>query len=135
MKSITQRAHDVRMTSYRHRCDVMTSHRRRYDVILTSCARWEVTKGSKLLSDSWQVILNPFLTNGFSHRYHLGESTFILRDIRSDSAASHLGYTICLCTIKRMPGLYELNRYMYLHLTASYIDFICNGCSHIGCLR
>ena len=28
--------------------------------------------------------LNPFLKNGFSHYYHLGESTFILRGIRSD---------------------------------------------------
>ena len=28
--------------------------------------------------------LNPYLTNGFSHYYHLGESTFIFRGIRSD---------------------------------------------------
>ena len=27
---------------------------------------------------------NPYLTNGLSHHYHLGVSTFILRDIRSD---------------------------------------------------
>ena len=27
-------AHDVKMTSYLRRCDVMTSHRGRYDVIL-----------------------------------------------------------------------------------------------------
>ena len=37
---LTQRAHDVKMTSYQRRCDVMTSHRRRYDVIMTSCACW-----------------------------------------------------------------------------------------------
>ena len=36
----TQWAHDVRMTSYQRRCDVMTSHRRRSDVILMSCACW-----------------------------------------------------------------------------------------------
>ena len=36
----TQRALDVKMTSYQRRCDVMTSHRRRSDVIFTSCARW-----------------------------------------------------------------------------------------------
>ena len=30
------------------------------------------------------VQFNPYLTNGFSHHYHLGESTFILRDIGSD---------------------------------------------------
>ena len=27
---------------------------------------------------------NPYLTNGFSHRYHLGESTFNFRGVRSD---------------------------------------------------
>ena len=27
--------------------------------------------------------LKPYLTNGFSHRYHLGESTFIFRGVRS----------------------------------------------------
>ena len=37
---VTQRAHDVTITSYQRRCDVMTSHRRRSDVILTSCACW-----------------------------------------------------------------------------------------------
>ena len=36
----SQRAHDVKMTSYQRRCDVMTSHRVRSDVILTSCAFW-----------------------------------------------------------------------------------------------
>ena len=28
--------------------------------------------------------INPYLTNGFSHHYHLGESTVIIRDLRSD---------------------------------------------------
>ena len=28
---------------------------------------------------------NPYLTNGFSHHYHWGLSTFVIRDIRSDS--------------------------------------------------
>ena len=27
---------------------------------------------------------NPYLTNGFSHHYRLGESTFIFRGVRSD---------------------------------------------------
>ena len=30
------------------------------------------------------LLLNPYLTNGFSHHYYLGESTFIGRGIRSD---------------------------------------------------
>ena len=31
-----------------------------------------------------KTLFNPYLTNGFSHRDHLGESTFILRGVRSD---------------------------------------------------
>ena len=37
----TQQAHNIKMTSYQRRCDVITSHRRWYDVILTLCAHWE----------------------------------------------------------------------------------------------
>ena len=33
---------------------------------------------------AWLPYFNPYLTNGFSHRYHLGESTFIFRGVRSD---------------------------------------------------
>ena len=29
-------------------------------------------------------LINPYLTNGFSHHYQLGESTFIVRGVRSD---------------------------------------------------
>ena len=36
---IFQQAHNVKMTSYQRRCDVITSHRRWYDVILTH-RRW-----------------------------------------------------------------------------------------------
>ena len=31
-----------------------------------------------------EPIINPFLTIGFSHYYHLGEATFIMRGISSD---------------------------------------------------
>ena len=30
------------------------------------------------------LIINPYLTNGFSYHYHLGESTFIFRGRRCD---------------------------------------------------
>ena len=30
------------------------------------------------------IFINPFLTNGLSHLYHLGESTFIFRGVRND---------------------------------------------------
>ena len=82
------------------------------------------------------LTFNPYLTNGFSHHYLLGESTFIFRGVRSDFyffyrsdfsmkflcanriapdgmprfAASHLGYTVCLCPTIRTPGLYELRK-------------------------
>ena len=40
---VTQWVHNVKMTSYQRRCDVITSHRRWYDVILMLFACWEVT--------------------------------------------------------------------------------------------
>ena len=61
------------------------------------------------------------MKNGFSHHYHLGESTVIIRDIRGDFEFLFLfsmkflnpnriwGYSVCLCPIKGTPGLNELN--------------------------
>ena len=46
----SQQAHDVEMTLYRRRCDVITSHRRQYDIISTLCARWVVTEGRALIN-------------------------------------------------------------------------------------
>ena len=40
-QSSSQQAHNIKMTSYQRRCDVITSHRRWYDVILTLCAHWD----------------------------------------------------------------------------------------------
>ena len=72
-----------------------------------------------------RLCFNPYLMNGFAHRYQLGESTLIFRGVRSDfeflshflmklllanriapddSAASIWGYAVCLCPIKRSPG-------------------------------
>ena len=82
--------------------------------------------GNRFLLHQFLIIayVNPYLTNGFSHYYHLGESTFIFRGIRSDfqflnkflmkillanriapdgtprSAASHLGL-FCLPMYKK----------------------------------
>ena len=70
--------------------------------------------------------INPYLTNGFSHHYQLGESTFIFRGVRSDFYfSSHFSIkfpctnriasdgtprsAVCLCPTKRTPGLNELN--------------------------
>ena len=39
----TQQVHNVKMTLFQRRCDVITSHRRWYDVILTLCAHWVCT--------------------------------------------------------------------------------------------
>ena len=32
----------------------------------------------------YDQVLNPYLTNRFSHHYHLGESFFIMKGVRSD---------------------------------------------------
>ena len=32
----------------------------------------------------WDCRVNPLMTNGFTHHYHLGESIFIFRGFRSD---------------------------------------------------
>ena len=48
----TQQAHNIKITSYQRRCDVITSHRRWYDVILTLCAClviWSLTGRSLVL--------------------------------------------------------------------------------------
>ena len=34
--------------------------------------------------DVTHFFINPYLTNGFSHHYQFGESTFIFRAVRSD---------------------------------------------------
>ena len=42
-------------------------------------------KGKKILPQYILMLgFNPYLTNGFSHHYHLGESTSVLRGIRCD---------------------------------------------------
>ena len=77
-------------------------------------------------------LFNPYLTNGFSHCYHLDESTFTLRDARGDfyyfshfsvtfpcanriapngtprSAASHLGLSCLPMSHKRDASINEL---------------------------
>ena len=35
------------------------------------------------------LYFNPFLTNGFSHHYHLGEPTFVFKGIRSEFQLSY----------------------------------------------
>ena len=37
----------------------------------------------------------PYLTNGFSNRYQLGESTFIFRGVRSDFYSHYLMKFLC----------------------------------------
>ena len=75
------------------------------------------------------ININPFLINGFFHHYHLGESTFIFKGIRSDfkfpykifmkfllanriapdgtpqNAASHLGLCCLPMSHKKAPRL------------------------------
>ena len=100
-------------------------------------APWHMIGSTKYFYGHSSMI-NPYLTSGFSHHYHLEESTLIFRGVRSDfyflshfsmkflganriapdgtprSAASHLGL-FCLpmshkrdAPIKGTPGLNEL---------------------------
>ena len=46
-------------------------------------------KRSHIQINNYCVNTNPYLTNGFSHHYQLGESTFIFRDIRGDFKFSY----------------------------------------------
>ena len=39
---------------------------------------------SPVLNAHQLPVINPYLTNGFSHRYHLGESTVNLRGVRGE---------------------------------------------------
>ena len=60
----TQQAHNIKMTSYQRRCDVITSHRRWYDVILTLCVHWvsfniKMTQQRRIL---WRF---PYLSSYF----------------------------------------------------------------------
>ena len=55
----SQRAHDVKMTSYQRPCDI-TSHRRRSDVILTSCACWDILSHINSL-EYWLITRNCWL--------------------------------------------------------------------------
>ena len=43
-----------------------------------------VVRGTVNVKVSRKMAINPFLTNELSHRYHLGLSAFIIRDIRSE---------------------------------------------------
>ena len=62
----SQWAHNVKMTSYQRRCDVITSHRRWYDVILMLCACWD---------DDWPdcVDVQADSSHGLAH---MSEGTF-----------------------------------------------------------
>ena len=84
--------------------------------------------------------INPLMINGFTHHYHLGESTFIFRVLRYDfkillfpffdeiplskqnstrwdatlfGITSMMSHTVCLCPIQRMSGLNGLRRVIY----------------------
>ena len=96
-KFITQLAHDVKMTSYQRRCDVMTSHRRRSDVILTSCACWVKLPRIQNVSEVMQTgFYQPFLLC-----WKFWKCIFLLQvnyelSLIHDVGGSALIHTICL---------------------------------------
>ena len=54
------------------------------NIVATSVIILKKKKKKKKKKNSAKSLLNPYLKNGFSHRYQLGESTFIFRGVRSD---------------------------------------------------
>ena len=84
--SLSQWAHNVKMTSYQRRCDVITSHRRWYDVILMMCACWAVFRRQicSLTTDgSGNLSLRSLdcITNIVSQHWHM---LYFIVCIRSD---------------------------------------------------
>ena len=71
--------------------------------ILGTVQVWGQYRRAGLPAAAWQhsrywVSINPYLKNGFSHHYQLGESTFIFRGVRSDFYfLSHFFDEISLC--------------------------------------
>ena len=54
---------------------------------LAHCIAWIDNLGrdvARANCSAMEYLLNPLLTNGFSHPYHSGRSIFIFRGIRSD---------------------------------------------------
>ena len=66
---------------------------------------------------------NLFLINGFSHHYHLGESTFIFRDIRSDFEFLFNFSMKFLCANRIAPDVTP-------HPAASHLGLFCLPMSH-----
>ena len=69
------------------------------------------------------VLTHPYLTNGFSSRYHLGESTFSFRGVRSDFYfLSHFSMKF-LCANRIAPDGMPQN-------AASHLGLYCLPMSH-----
>ena len=64
----------------------MTDQERR-DSVRVTCMEVILLAGTVQCPE--HEILNPLLTNGFTHHYHLGESTLIFRGFRCDIKILH----------------------------------------------
>ena len=75
-------------------------------------------------------IVNPYLRNGFSHHYHLGESTFIIRGVRSDFYfLSHFSMNEIPPSKQNSPRWDPAERTP--HSAASHLGLCCLPMSHI----
>ena len=69
------------------------------------------------------ALLNPHVTNGFSHPYHLDESTFISRDFRHDfSFVFHFWMKFMFANRIATDGM--------PHFAASHLGLFCLPMSH-----
>ena len=75
------------------------------------------------ITQLFNVIFNPYLTNGFTHHYQLGESTYIFRGVRGDFYfLSHFSMKF-LCANRLAPDVTPQN-------AASYLGLYCLPMSH-----
>ena len=137
-----QQAHNIKMTSYQRRCDVITSHRRWYDVILTLCAYWVTEVPLRFVSVSaflsalnFRLHLSSALFYFTNHR--LARNLYVkLKDWMSNSVDPDETAHCCLqkpiiivCDserVKRRKNIYEIygDIWLYFFLQVAYIIII-----------
>ena len=116
-------------------------------------SRAKSTTNTRQLPRPW---LNPNKPNRFSNPYQMGESTFIFKGLGSNlSFLFHFsmkikianriapdgttpgGYSVCICPIKRPPGLYGLKEWddmIFLAIVAFYLSIYLYNVYIVQCL-
>ena len=102
----SQWAHNVKMTSYQRRCDVITSHRRWYDVILMLCACW----ATSLCANSADDKLTLFLIFQESRIWHLMQIVSVAWNGKICFLGKIRKHVSIWRLLKPLPGKLSVNR-------------------------